>query len=173
MVDKKLISLTLAMVALGAASRLLPHPPNVTPIAAMALLGGTYLPAAYAWTLPLLILFVSDLFLGFHSTLPFVYGSFLLTAWIGLKIKNRKTWGNILTAAIASSILFFLVTNFGVWLTQNLYTKDLGGLAACYTAAVPFYRNTLLGDIFFTCLLFGLEEIQIRLFHLQTSPSSP
>lgn len=157
--NRKTLWVTWGLIILGAASRLLPHPPNVTPLAAMALLGGAYLPSRQALIFPVAAMAVSDLFLGFHSTIPFVYGWFLLAAGIGLRLKERRTWKTVGAACVGSSVLFFLITNFGTWLAEGLYPRTLPGLAACYAAGLPFYRNTLLGDVFFTGLLFGLERL--------------
>ncbi|MBI4051984.1 MAG: hypothetical protein HY400_05720, partial [Elusimicrobia bacterium] len=82
---------------------------------------------------------------------------------IGVWLSKHRKPGTILFACLASSLLFFTVTNFGTWLAGGLYTKDFSGLIACYTAAIPFYRNTLLGDLLFTGLLFGLEHLSLRL----------
>ena len=150
------------LVLLAAASRLLPHPPNATPIAAMALFGGAYLGKRYALWTPLTALAVSDLILGWHATWPFVYGAFLLTGLIGLLLRGHRRPGFVLGAALLSSFLFFTLTNFGVWLAGGLYPHTFPGLLACYSAALPFFRNTLLGDILFTAALFGLQELVIR-----------
>lgn len=152
----------LSIIALGALARLLPHPPNVTPLTAMALLGGACLAPSQALLLPLGALVVSDAFLGFHAVAPFVYACFLATAALGLRLKNDRAPGRIAGACLASSALFFVVTNFGVWLLTGLYTRDGAGLAACYTAAIPFFRNALLGDAGYTLALFGLQALALR-----------
>lgn len=146
-------------IAAAAVLRLLPHIPNVAPIAAMALFGGVYLTKKYALAVPLLALFVSDLFLGFHNTMLFVYGSFLLTGLLGLWLKKHKTVGNIFVTALASSVLFYLITNFGVWLVGGLYPKTVQGLILCYSAAIPFFRNSVMGDLFYTGVMFGSLEL--------------
>lgn len=139
--------------------RLLPHPPNFTPIAAIALFGGTYFDKKYALMVPLFAMLISDFFLGLHQTMLFVYGSFLLTGLIGLWLKKHKSLKNILLATISSSILFFLITNFGVWLVWDFYPKNPTGLLQSYFLALPFFRNTLLGDLFYTGLFFGSYEL--------------
>ncbi|MBI4248333.1 MAG: hypothetical protein HY611_02430 [Elusimicrobia bacterium] len=155
--------LTLSLIFLAAASRLLPHPPNVTPLAAMALLGGSYLSRKQAYLFPLLALILSDLVLGFHSTLPFVYIGFAATVALGIRIKSDKGFANLALASFAASIVFFALTNFGVWAMPNgLYPKTLGGLLSAFAAAIPFYRNSLLGDLGFTLALFGIEEACLR-----------
>lgn len=146
----------LAGILLAAASRLIPHPPNVTPIAAMALFGGAYFSnRAAAYVVPLAAVVLSDLILGFHSTMPFVYASFLLIVLIGSRLRRQKNVSAVAGASLVSSVLFFLVTNFGVWLTGTLYPRTWAGLAAAYVAALPFFRNTVLGDLSYVAVLFG------------------
>ena len=135
--------------------RLLPHPPNFSPIAAMALFGGAYFSKKYALIIPLVVLFISDIFLGFHSTIPFVYGSFLITGLIGLWLKKHRDFKSILTGTILSSVLFFIITNFGVWLVGSLYQKNITGLIQSYVMAIPFFRYSLIGDFFYTGIFFG------------------
>lgn len=144
-----------AGVLLAAASRLMPHPPNVTPIAAMALFGGAHFSSlAAAYVVPLAAMLLSDLVLGFHPTMPFVYASFLLIVLIGTQLR-RRTASAAAVAALGSSVLFFLVTNFGVWVTGTLYPKTGAGLVTAYAAALPFFRNTVVGDLLYVAVLFG------------------
>ena len=146
----------LTAICVAAALRLLPHPPNFTPIGAMALFGGAYFGRrALAFAAPLGALLLSDMVLGFHSGMPYVYGSVALVVLIGWALAKRKTPLTIAGAAVVSSALFFLVTNFGTWATGELYPPTLAGLTACYVAAIPFFQNTLAGDLFFSALLFG------------------
>ena len=163
--DKKFFIGLLLLIAGAVASRWLPHPPNVTPLTAIALLGATYFPKRYyAYVLPLLILFISDLALGLHGTLPFVYGSFLAITTLGFWLRKRFHWGKLFGVTLLSSILFFLVTNFGVWLVGGFYPKTGQGLLLCYEAGLPFFRNTLLGDLIYTGVLFGVAELIQRFF---------
>ncbi len=153
----------LLIIFIAVTLRLLPHPPNVAPIAAMALFGGVYLNKRYALIVPLMAMIFSDIFLGFHATIPFVYGSFLLTGLLGIWLKKYKTIKNIFFACVVSSLLFFLITNFGVWLVYGFYPKTLAGLMECYIAAIPFFRNTILGDLGFTAVFFGSYELLLRI----------
>jgi hypothetical protein len=148
----------LLVILIAVLMRLLPHPPNFTPIAAMALFGGVYLSKKYAFVIPFLAMFVSDIFLGFHSTMPYVYGSFILTGIIGLWLKNHKTTKNIICSSLISSILFFLITNFGVW-AAGWYPKTLNGLFESYVMGIPFFKNTVLGDLCYTGVFFGAYEL--------------
>ena len=151
----RLLALVTAIFA-AAALRLVPHPPNFSPIAAMALFSGAYLPKrALAFVAPFAALLLSDVVLGFYAGMNFVYFSFALTVLIGWAIASRKTPLMIGSAAVASSVLFFVLTNFGMWLFSGLYPLSGAGLAACFVAAIPFFQNTLVGDLLFTALLFG------------------
>lgn len=168
----RLAAIATAIIA-AAALRLLPHPPNFTPIGAIALFGGAYLGRrAIAFAVPLGALLLSDLFLGFHSSMPFVYAGVALTVLIGWAVAARRTPLRIAAAALASSILFFALTNFGVWLTSGMYPPTFAGLAACFIAAIPFFQNTLAGDLFFSALLFGgfaLAEQRLPRLRFQTA----
>src|SRR4030042_5385227 len=152
----------LLIIFIAVSLRLIPHVPNFTPIAAMALFGGVYLNRKYALLVPIVAMLVSDLFIGFYSPIVMfsVYGSFVLTGLIGLGLSKRKSPTNVIFAAIGSSLLFFLVTNFAVWFAW--YPKNLVGLTTCYTLAIPFFRNTLLGDLFYTGVFFGGYELVLR-----------
>jgi hypothetical protein len=153
-----------AFIILGALSRLVPHPANFAPIAALALFGGVNLRRRDAILVPLISMLVSDYFIsGFYGSVMFyVYGSFLLIGLLGMLVRNRKSPSVILSASFVASILFFIITNFGVW-TQGWYGPGFTGLIACYTAAIPFFRNTVLGDIFYTGLFFGGYELALNL----------
>jgi signal transduction histidine kinase len=140
--------------------RLLPHPPNFAPIAAMALFGGAYFSKKWAaFLVPLTAMFVTDLILGFHETMWAVYLSFALIVVIGMTMLKAKKLGSIFFASVISSVSFFIITNFGIWLSTNYYAKTGAGLAACYTAALPFFHQTLLSDLFFAGVLFGTYHL--------------
>jgi hypothetical protein len=136
--------------------RLVPHPPNFTPIGAMALFSGAYLGRrAIAFAAPLGALLLSDLVLGFYHGQATVYFSVALIAMLGMLALSRVSVLRIGAAAVASSVLFFVITNFGVWLFTDFYPRTLAGLEACYVAAIPFFQNTVAGDLFYATLLFG------------------
>ena len=152
----RLVALMAAIFA-AAALRLVPHPPNFSPIAAMALFSGAQMPKrAPAFVAPFAALLLSDVMLGgYYPGMNFVYLSFALTVLIGWAVASRRTPLTIGVAAIASSVLFFILTNFGMWLFSGIYPVTQAGLVACYVAAIPFFQNTLVGDLTFTALLFG------------------
>lgn len=149
----------LLIIFIAVILRLLPHPPNIAPIAAMALFGGVYLNKKYALLVPLVAMFISDIFLGFYSSMVFVYGSFFLTGLIGLWLRSHKSVTNVIFASITSSVLFFLVTNFGVWFMGTIYEKSFTGLIESYFMGLPFFRNTMIGDLGYVGLFFGGYEI--------------
>ena len=141
--SKPRLVVLVCMILAAAASRLIPHPPNVASITAVALFGGAYLSdKRLAFFVPMAGLFVSDSILGFYSHMEIIYGSFALVVCIGLLLRSRRSPLRIAGAILASSVLFFAITNFGVWAFSSLYPKTMAGLVACYVAAIPFFENT-------------------------------
>jgi hypothetical protein len=146
----------LCAILMAAGLRLVPHPPNFTPIGAMALFSGAYLGRrGLAFVAPLAAMLLSDLVLGFHSGMLFVYAGVALIVLLGSQALSRVTPLRVGGAAIASSILFFAVSNFGTWALSGMYAHTLAGLSACYVAAIPFFQKTVAGDLFYATLLFG------------------
>tara|TARA_B110000046_G_scaffold114339_1_gene121584 strand:- start:17 stop:466 length:450 start_codon:yes stop_codon:yes gene_type:complete len=141
--------------------RLLPHLPNFSPITAIALFGGLYFSnKTMAYLVPLFIMALSDLFLGFHSISVVVYAAFLVVSFIGTQTKKPSVFTILL-----SSISFFIITNFGVWLIG--YPKTWTGLVECYTLALPFFRNSLLGDFFYSgVMILGFNAVQKKYLNL-------
>ncbi len=154
---------TLMLMILAAALfRLLPHWPNFTPIAAMALFGAaTFERKWLGLAAPLAAMLLSDALIGFHGSMGAVYLSFGLTGLLGLWALQRPTAGRVASASVTASVLFFLITNFAVWYGSAFYPQTLTGLAGCYVAGLAFYNGTsfflngLLGDLFFSGVLFG------------------
>ena len=146
----------LGAIVVAATLRLVPHPPNFTPIGAMALFSGAYLgKRALAFAAPLGALLLSDLVLGFYHGMATVYFSVALVVMIGMLALNRVSALRVGAAAVASSVLFFVITNLGMWLFSGFYPRTVAGLEACYVAAIPFFQNTVAGDLFYASLLFG------------------
>jgi hypothetical protein len=151
----------LFLIFLGAILRLLPHPPNFAPISALALFGGAIFSGALTLIFPILALLISDYFIGFYqfSLMAFVYLAFLISVFLGIRLRKYKKWYTILGASLLSSILFFILTNFAVWAFTNWYPKDFQGFIQCYLMAIPFFKNTLLGDLFYVTLFFGIFQL--------------
>lgn len=153
-----------AVILLAAFVRLLPHPPNFTPVGAMALLGGIFLPGiVFPLLVPVMAVFLSDLFIGFHDTMSFVYLGIVLTALVG-KWVSKFSWLKTMAASLLASVIFYVITNLGVWLAGGLYEQSISGLLTCYIAAVPFFHYSLLGDVFFTGVLGGIIVYTAPLF---------
>ena len=143
----------LAIILLAVVARLIPHAPNFAPIGGLALFSGSHFKKKIALLIPLAAMFFSDIFLGFHKTIPYVYVSFIIIVLIGGLIKNNK-WQSLLKASLVSSVIFFLITNFGVWATGIMYQKNLSGLSQSYVMGLPFFRNTITSDLFYTFSFF-------------------
>lgn len=163
----------LAIIILAAASRLVHHPFNFTPMAAMALFAGCYLRKSWAIILPLGAMLVSDYFIGFYDwqVMASVYVSFILAFYIGWFLQSHKSWYGVIAAAVVSSVVFFLFTNFAVWAFFPWYPHTWAGLVSCFTLALPFFRNTLLGDAVYSGALFGLFEAALYLVNKKTAQS--
>ena len=162
LLNPRYLALT-ALVVAAAAMRLVPHPPNFSPIAAIALFGGAcFGDRRAAFAVPLIAMFLSDCLLGLteygtaaFSMMPYVYGSFLLTTCLGLWVRKKPWVLRAAAATLISAVLFFVITNFGVWLNGQLYPKTWDGLVACYVAAIPYFGNTIVSDLLFSAIFFG------------------
>ncbi|MFU8844709.1 MAG: DUF6580 family putative transport protein [Bacteroidales bacterium] len=146
----------LSVIGFGAIMRLIPHWPNFTPIAAMALFGGAYLHRKHlAFLIPMAALLLSDVFLGFHQWMIAVYISFAIVVGIGMLLKSRIKGSTVIIASLISSVLFFMLTNFAVWIGSPFYPQNIAGLMQSYTAGLPFLYNGILGDLFYSTIFFG------------------
>jgi hypothetical protein len=153
----RILALLSAILA-AAALRLVPHPPNFTPIGAMALFSGAYLgrrTTVLAFAAPLAAMLISDALLGFYSGFWITYLAVAAIVLIGSLALTRRSVLRIGLAAVSGSVAFFLISNFGTWALSGMYPDTFDGLAACYVAALPFFQNTLAGDLFYATLLFG------------------
>jgi len=146
--------IVLTAVFIGALCRLIPHPPNFTPILSIAIIGGMYsrsLSFAILSTLGAMI--VSDLFLGLHSLVPLTYGTLALIAWLSRQTNNGR-FSSALRMSAIGPVIFFITSNFAVWLSSSFYPKTLLGLLYCFEAALPFFQNSLLSTAIYTSLLY-------------------
>jgi len=153
-------TIVIGLILLAAAARLLPHPPNFTPILAMGLFSGAMLAdRRLALALPLGAMLLSDLLLGLHQTLLFVYLGVACSVFIGFLLRGRVAALPVTLAALGASAAFFLVSNLGVWLLSGMYGHDPAGLLSCYTMAIPFFHYTLLGTLLYIAILFGAARL--------------
>ncbi len=165
--NKKLIFTAIIFTLATIAVRLLPHVPNVAPVAALALFAGAYLPKKWSLVLPIAAMLISDVFVGFYQwqVMVAVYLGFALTVLIGWYIKShgRKAF-SIGAGAITGSIIFFLLTNAAVWQFTQMYSHTLSGLIDSYTMAIPFFKYSLLGDLAWTAVFFGAYQYALGRF---------
>jgi hypothetical protein len=140
--------------------RILPHIPNFAPITAIALFGSVYLNKKYALVIPIIAMLISDIIIGFPEfwVSVSIYASFILIGLLGFWLRKNKNIFNIIGVTLTSSLSFFIITNFAVWAATPWYGKNLTGLLQCYYMAIPFFRNTMLGDIFYVGAMFGIYE---------------
>ena len=160
--NKLILPIIIIFVAM---MRLVPHPPNFTPIIAIGLFSGYYVKnRSFAILLPILAMFFSDLFLGSHMTIYWVYGSLILVTFLGMLLIQEVNVKNCLISSVSGSCIFFLITNFGVWVTSSYYPKTLEGIFACYAMALPFFGNTIMSSLIYTGILFAIYEFY-RSYH--------
>ena len=143
------------LILLGIFSRLLPHPDNFTPVTAIALFSGVMLSGALALTVPMIVMIASDLVIGVHSLYWLTWGSFLIVTFLGLWIRKNPASSKIFLGTLAGSIFFFIATNLGVFLFEGMYPLTWTGLAECFTRAIPFFRNSLVGDFVYAFVFFS------------------
>lgn len=157
-------ALSLLLVLLGVVRRVAPHPLNFAPVGAIALFAGaTFENRRSAFLVPLVTMFIGDLFIGLHSLMPVIYATYALIVILGMALRSpRRSAIAIGGAAVASATIFFIITNFAVWLTLETYPLTLDGLVACYVAAIPFFDRTLASDLLFSAIFFGAFALAER-----------
>jgi len=150
------LAAALVLITLGVTLRLLPHPANFAPIAAIAIFGGAVLPRRIAVWVPLGAMVASDLFIGFYTMMPVTWVCYVLVALASSRWLRRPNVARGAALTLASSLFFFAVTNFAVWLTSGMYARTWAGFVHCYAMALPFFRNTAASDLVYTAALFGV-----------------
>ncbi len=187
MKNTKIIGSFGLIIAAAVLLRLIPHMPNFAPVTGLALFSGAYLNKRIALIVPILIMIISDYLLLYihpfgpnifsfnqiyspfslvHSTTPYVWVSFMISALIGMWLKAHSKPTDIILASVAASAQFFLITNFGVWAEGSMYPKTVQGLMEAYIMGVPFFRNTMYGDLFYSTIFFGTDAfIRRKTFH--------
>lgn len=158
--SKKNLLLIISISVIALIARLIPHTANFSPMASIILFAAVYSQDKKYLLLPLLALFVSDIFLGFYKweIMLTVYLAFASMYGIGHLVRRDKNPINVINGSLASALLFFLTTNFAVWYFGDWYAKDLSGLILSYTMAIPFFKSTLLSSLLYTGLMFGSYE---------------
>lgn len=169
---RKRFILAAVLVMLAVATRLLPHQANFTAVGAVALVAGAYFGRRWAASVTVLAMLFSDALIGFYD-LPVmiaVYGSLLVTSWIGQRVGKNIWWGSVAGGSLAGALLFFLVTNWAVWQFTAMYPQTVAGLLASYAAAWPFFRNSLVSDLVWSGGLFSAAEF-FRLGYWRRRPA--
>lgn len=162
---KRITTITLLLVLLAILSafyRILPlRPFNFTPVIGMMLTGAAFFPRRWmSYIIPLGALLVSDAIIGFHNQMWLVYGTYVLIISLGFLIRDKISAVKVLGLSLSSSLIFYLVTNFFCWYQSSIYTQDLAGLIINYTAALPYFRNSLLGDLLFSfAFIYGFQYV--------------
>jgi hypothetical protein len=151
----------ISLILIGIFTRLIPHVPNFTPIIAIALFSGAYLNKKYALWLPITLLVISDIIIGLHDVIAFTWTSILLITIIGSLMRKKRTLSRTAFATLGSSILFFILSNFGVWLT-GWYPRTFSGLIQAYTMAIPFFRISLIANLVYVTVLFGVYQLIVN-----------
>jgi hypothetical protein len=149
------------LVLFGMIARFIPHAPNMTPITAIAFVGGVYLGKRWSLILPCLALFLSDIVIGFYDwkIMLSVYGSFILIGFLSWIVRKYPIILPFGVSVISASFLFFLITNGAVWAFSPWYEKSLSGLLYSYELGIPFWRNMLIGDVIYTAVLVSVFEV--------------
>jgi len=156
--------LSTLLVVLGVVCRVAPHPWNFAPVGAIALFAGaTYEDRRAAFLVPLVTMFIGDMFIGFHSLMPVIYATYALITLLGMALRDRRTSPlYVAGGAMLGATLFFLTTNFAVWAMGTTYPKTWAGLVACFVAAIPYFDRTLASDLLFSAFFFGMYAIAMR-----------
>ncbi|MFN8164899.1 MAG: DUF6580 family putative transport protein [Bacteroidia bacterium] len=149
------------LLAVAGLSRFIPHPGNFTAIGAMALFSGAVIAdRRLAFLLPMIVMLVTDFVLGLHVSMIPVYACFALTVFIGTRIGSNPKFFKVVAGSLLASVIFYLVTNLPIWYAdQSLYPLTFAGTMESYTQAIPFFRNQVMGDLFYSGLLFGIFSL--------------
>lgn len=153
------LALAISLISIDVVARIMPHVPNFTPVAASALFAGTvFRTRTLTLVVPLAAMVFSDCVLGFYDwrVMSVVYVSLVMPAAFGRLVRHLGASMLLFPLALMASLLFFITTNFAVWMFSGIYTHDATGLIKCYIAALPFFQYTLMGDLFWTVVLFGV-----------------
>lgn len=155
-------AIVLVLICLGFFMRLLPHMPNFTPVGAIALFGGAVLAWRTALLLPLVIMISSDLVIGFYQGIEYTWAAFFIVVLFGMLFRKAALGKRVILGGLGGATLFFIISNSGTWIAGGMYPHTITGLQECFVAALPFFRTTLLADVVFSFVLFGVYELAYR-----------
>lgn len=151
------------LVLAGVVYRIVPHPANFAPVAAIAIFSGFYF-RRYAIFVPMLAMLIGDFFIGFYDwkIMLAVYAGFFFSSSLGIFLRRKRSVLLIVGLSLFGSSAFYLISNLAVWAFGGWYSRNLAGLGECYIMALPFFRNTLAGDLFYSSVIFGCYELLAR-----------
>ena len=149
------------LIVFGFMMRIIPHTPNIAPIVAIAIFAGAYLNKKVVPWVPLAIMVTSDLIIGLHGVVVYTWGAFIIIGFMGMHLREKRTPLGIFSTTALGALVFFVISNFGVWLAW--YPHTASGFVNCYVMALPFLRNTMISNILFAFVLFGCYELARRL----------
>jgi hypothetical protein len=163
----------IGLILISGMTRLIPHPWNFTPLLAVCIFSGYKIKHnGLAIFLPLISIFIGDLFLGIYSGMVWVYSGYILIILLSRILSKSKSINSKIISAIAGSFIFYIISNFGVWYSGAMYQLNFKGLVECYIAGIPFYKNTLIGTIIYSGIFFGISEmVERNLIQIATSKS--
>ena len=168
MTYKKLSIVFFALILSVSLSRIIPHPPNFTPIISLAIIGPFLFRNLYLCIFCILCsMIISDFFIGFHDGLLQIYLIITLICILFDKFKKKVNSINLLYLSFSGSLIFFMLSNFNVWFFGDLYAKDINGLINCYIMAIPFFTNTLISTIIFSYLIFFISNEIAKISYLK------
>ena len=145
----------ISLILLLVVSRLIPHPPNFTPVITIAIMSGyLFKNIFFSFTVLLVSMLMGDIFIGFYKNMFFVYLSLFVITYVFANINNKINYKNLLIFGFFGSLIFFIISNLGVWLIEDLYIKNLNGLMECYILALPFFKNTILSTFLFSYIIY-------------------
>ncbi|MFA5051504.1 MAG: DUF6580 family putative transport protein [Patescibacteria group bacterium] len=161
------------ITGLSVAMRFLPHSYNFVPVGALALFSGTYIRSKWGVLMPVAAMAVTDVFIGWHNIVLFTWGSYAVIGMIGWWVRQKPNVLKIAAGTVSGSVIFYLLTNFAVWAWTPLYQKTWAGLIQSYVMAVPFYRNTFFGDLFYVAVFFGVYQAAVYLVAKRAESRKP
>ena len=157
------IFIILLMTILLIVSRLITDIPNFTPTIALVIFTGYFIKNRYIVLLIILISQgISDFYIGLHDSMLFIYFSFLLIAFISPLVIKKLNLSSVITASLIGPVIFFIISNFGVWYSMNIYSNDMRGLIECYLAGVPFFDETLISTLLFSITIYVINKILLK-----------
>ena len=155
----------IGLILILALSRLIPHPDNFTPIIAIAIMGSYFFNNInFSYLVVMLSMLIADFFIGFYSHILFVYLPLFLIIFLFFKMSKKINFKNLFVFGFGGSLIFFIISNFGVWLVTGLYEKNINGLVQCYFMAIPFFKNTLISTLVFSYLSLTIYKFSNKFF---------